>query len=541
MTSAKQDEARPSHSRGSAYTVDEAGVLMDASDSFCLLIGYTRDELAGMHASAWDQDFSAWLAAGPRLLAPSTSKTRFRRKDGGTVAVHVLRCRMESAGRSVVLVMALKIEANPTSSEIEASFNHFFENNGSIMLLIEPVQGCIVAANRAAAEYYGYPPEKMTRMHIGDVNALSREQIKSEMETAVREERAYFNFPHRLASGEIRDVEVYSAPIEVEGKVLLYSIVRDVTERRAAHSALELSELRYRTIFRTSLDAIDIRRLDNGLFIEVNQAFAEVMGYQPSEVIGRTSSELGVWVDLDQRQRIIDLLHAKSVCRNVETQFRTKSGKIFWGVISSSLIEIDGIECVLSVTRDISEAKTAEEKIRNLAFYDPLTGLVNRHLLHDRLCKLTTAAARSAQQHALLFVDLDNFKPLNDTFGHDLGDLLLQQAASRLLACVRKTDTVARLGGDEFIVILENLCENPREARIPASSVGEKILASIGAPYTLEDHEWRCTASVGIALFGEREITPNVVMQRADKAMYLAKAAGRNTLRFFDSSMEDPI
>ena len=183
----------------------------------------------------------------------------------------------------------------------------------------------------------------------------------------------------------------------------------------------------------------------------------------------------------------------------------------------------------------------AEEKIQQLAFHDSLTRLPNRLLMLDRLQHALASNTRSGRGGALLFIDLDNFKTLNDTLGHVIGDLLLQQVAERLVSCVREGDTVARFGGDEFVVMLEDLSEHIFQAAEQAEEVGEKILASLNQSYQLAAHEFRTSASIGAAVFNEDRHGAEELLQQADIAMYQAKKAGRNALRFFDPQMQESI
>nr|WP_315232050.1 EAL domain-containing protein [uncultured Albidiferax sp.] len=196
---------------------------------------------------------------------------------------------------------------------------------------------------------------------------------------------------------------------------------------------------------------------------------------------------------------------------------------------------------IMAVNTDITQRKAAEREVQKLAFYDPLTQLPNRQLLMDRLQHALASSARSGQGGALLFIDLDNFKTLNDTLGHDKGDLLLQQVALRLSACVRGADTVARLGGDEFVVMLEDLGPNPQAAGTCAKNIGEKILAALSAPYQLDGKEHLSTSSIGIAPFCRQPETVSELLKQADIAMYQAKGAGRNTLGFFDPQLQAEV
>jgi diguanylate cyclase (GGDEF)-like protein len=203
--------------------------------------------------------------------------------------------------------------------------------------------------------------------------------------------------------------------------------------------------------------------------------------------------------------------------------------------------EQDGTSLVLGFIQDITKSKELEEQVRQLAFYDSLTKLANRHLLNDRLGQTLVANQRNACFAALMFMDLDNFKPLNDTHGHAVGDLLLVEVANRLIQCVRKGDTVARFGGDEFVVVLNALDQDPAIAHAQAQWLAEKICSSLAEPYRLKiPHkdeadtviEHHCSASIGVVVFMDHVANPDDLLKRADAAMYQAKQSGRNAVRF---------
>jgi diguanylate cyclase (GGDEF)-like protein len=184
------------------------------------------------------------------------------------------------------------------------------------------------------------------------------------------------------------------------------------------------------------------------------------------------------------------------------------------------------------------DATKREQEIQQLAFYDELTNLPNRRLMIDRINHALILSARTGRGGALLFLDLDNFKLLNDTLGHDMGDLLLKQVAERLVSCVRTSDTVARLGGDEFTVMLEDLSQDIAEAGAQTDDIAKKIIVRLNLPYQLNAHQYHATASIGVAMFGEDGSTQEELLKNADVAMYKAKRSGRNTIRYFDLGMQ---
>lgn len=225
-----------------------------------------------------------------------------------------------------------------------------------------------------------------------------------------------------------------------------------------------------------------------------------------------------------------------------EVWSRRKNGEIYPEYLAITAVKNQdgGVSHFVGTLTDITLRKASEEEIERLAFYDPLTSLPNRRLLQDRLKPALASSHRNGRKGALLFIDLDHFKTLNDTLGHDMGDLLLQQVAGRLNACVRENDTVARLGGDEFVVMLEGLSEQSVTAVKQAEAIGTKILAAINQPFQLGTHEYISTPSIGVTLFEGHDHTDEL-LKRADIAMYQAKTSGRNALCFFDPHMQHII
>jgi len=281
----------------------------------------------------------------------------------------------------------------------------------------------------------------------------------------------------------------------------------------------------------------------NGLILRVNQAFTEITGYSAEEAVGQNPRFL--------KSGRHDAAFYAAMWESIKTTGkwsgeiwdRRKNGEIFpkWLTITK-VSSPDGMTThYVSSQTDITARKASEDKIHNLAFYDPLTQLPNRRLLLDRLHQTLATSVRNGRNAALLFIDLDKFKKLNDTMGHDVGDMMLMQVAERTTSCVRECDTVARLGGDEFIVMLTDLNEKLNDAAAQAKQVGRKILDALGQVYYLNGHEHLSSASIGIAVINEHSKKEDDLLKQADIAMYQAKKAGRNTLRFFDPQMQKTI
>ncbi len=314
--------------------------------------------------------------------------------------------------------------------------------------------------------------------------------------------------------------------------------------RASAEIERQTADLRNRrqaSLLDKARDAIIVRDLDHRILFW-SQGAERMYGWPSEQAMGRRISELLYQDDLQEFLRATAITLEQGEWTGEITQYHA-GGQPLEVEGSWTLVRDDEgrPESILAINSDIAQRKATEREIQRLAFYDALTGLPNRMLLMDRMAHALANAQRRHQGGALLFIDLDNFKTLNDTLGHDKGDLLLQQVAQRLNTCVRSIDTVARLGGDEFVVMVEELSAAPEELALHARSLGEKVLSVLGAPYTLAGYHYRTTPSIGIAPFNDAHTSVGELLKQADLAMYQAKTAGRNTLRFFDPDMQDVV
>lgn len=379
--------------------------------------------------------------------------------------------------------------------------------------------------------------ERMARIHPDDTKL-----VRTTLQGYLDGKTNHYLIEYRLKckNGEYKWISSRGLVVnrDNDGKPLrMIGTHTDITERKNTELNLSISAIAFEA--QESMMVSD----RNQVILRVNRAFTEITGYEASEVIGKTALPLRSNLhDADFYEAIWDSVDKFGAWKG-ELYSMRKNGEVYPGILSITAVKDSDNVVTNYVTTlvDITREKSTADEIQFLAFYDPLTGLANRRLLIDRLNHALVSHTRSGRDGALLFLDLDHFKSLNDTLGHDVGDMLLKEVANRLKDCVREDDTVARLGGDEYVVLLENLSEKPLEAARQAEIIGTKILNALNEPYQLGTHEHHNTPSIGAALFSDHTESQEELLKHADIAMYQAKKAGRNNLRFYDPQMQEAI
>lgn len=333
--------------------------------------------------------------------------------------------------------------------------------------------------------------------------------------------------------GRLIPVEISLSQMTLANESVVIAAITDITERKKQIESLRERELRYSSVIETNPDGFWVVDRDHRLVL-VNAAYCQMSGYSREELLRLSIFDLDASENAEETKAHVDRITRTGHDR-FETTHRRKDGTVWPAEITVSALADFGELFVF--VRDLTEIKAMEREreckdalIREMAFRDPLTNLPNRRLLLDRLRQAVSTAHRDYRYGALLFIDLDKFKLLNDTLGHDAGDLLLIAVAQRLNACMREEDTVARLGGDEFVVMLPKLSDQREESLVLVQAVGEKILDSLNQPFLLGEMPYSSTPSIGITLFGEGDMDADSVLKRADAAMYRVKKAGRNGL-----------
>jgi diguanylate cyclase (GGDEF)-like protein/PAS domain S-box-containing protein len=511
------------------------------------LFGYTREEAIGRKLLmifppdrlTEESRILDRVAKGERIDNFETVRVR---KDGKQLDVVVTISPIEDSTGRIVGISNIARDIS-RRKDTEAQLR---ESHERLRLLIDHAPACMAMFDRQM-RYIAVSRRWLDDHFRGDLDLLGRSHYEVFPEIpdswkavharamageVVRAQEEPFTRIDGSAAWQNWEVRPWRASDGSVGGIVIFA--QDITELKVA-----ADELRIAAVALESQEGIVISDKD-GLILRVNKAFSVLTGFDAQEIIGTPVRAL-----LDVRQDPAAIEELSRQIRGAgywqgELWTKRKLGGPFIArrTISAVRTESGEITNFVGSFSDITGAKRAEEQIHTLAYFDALTQLPNRRLLYDRMTQVMADNRRSRALSAALFLDLDNFKVLNDTRGHNVGDGLLVTAAQRIQANVRGHDTVARLGGDEFVVIISDLGEDVRAAATHAGAVGEKLREALARPYDVDGRQYHCPASLGIALFRGAEETIETVLKHADLAMYQAKSAGRNTVRFFDPAMQ---
>jgi diguanylate cyclase (GGDEF)-like protein/PAS domain S-box-containing protein len=533
------------------------------SPSVMCMLGMLPEELIGrpsslvIHPDDMDIISGAMGYVMEHPGEPRTIKYRVSHKDGRWIYVESTGINMlgNPAICGVLVTMrdiTERKQAEDALRESESSMRAILDNSPYLVWL-KDTEGRYITSNNAHANYVRLKtPSEITGKTDFDLWTKELAEKYRADDAEVMASRLQKRVEEQSIDGDrMHWVETYKTPvIDESGNVLgTTGFAIDITERKLVEEALLRSEKKFRTLFDSTSDMVMM--MDEKGFFDANKAALEGTGcvtvedfcsrhpadLSPPEQPGGTSS-------LILANQHIATAMEKGYHRFEWAMKRVDNGKIFPAELTLTAMDMDGKRFLQVVVRDITERKQVEEQIHNLAFYDTLTQLPNRRMLNDRMNQAMASSKRSGHYGALLFLDLDNFKPLNDNYGHMVGDLLLKEVARRISSCVREMDTVARFGGDEFVVMLTELFADKTESAAQAGIVAEKIRITLAETYLLKVQqgdkaettvEHHCTSSIGVVLFINHKDSPEDIIKWADLAMYRAKDDGRNLIRFHDS------
>jgi diguanylate cyclase (GGDEF)-like protein/PAS domain S-box-containing protein len=457
------------------------------------------------------------------------------------IAAHHRRFTDYTAILTLIMVLSWlalwRLLINHRQKHHHQSYLQSINNTMSEGLYVTDTQGRITLANTAAQNLLEYSEAELLRQNAHRLfhRALPDDHLCPIEEASQVGESYQGELVFRNRRQKSILVSVSSQPLYVDGK-LEGAVVSftDITRQKVQDEALRIAA----TAFETQ-EGIMITD-PNGRIQRVNKAFTRLTGFQLEEVVGQTPAILNSGIQTAEFYRDMWQTLLKEHFWQGEIWNKRKDGEIYleWLTITAVLNEQNDITQFVANFSDVTDRHKAQEEIQKLAFYDPLTKLPNRRLLLDRLSHAILYTQRSGQCGALFFIDLDNFKTLNDSKGHMVGDLLLSEVAKRLTSAVREVDTVSRIGGDEFVILMENLGDNVEKASYQAEEVALKILDLFRDPFTLDRDTHHASPSIGVEIIQHKHTHSDEILMHADLAMYQAKKQGRNTVRFFDPQMQ---
>ena len=410
----------------------------------------------------------------------------------------------------------------------EEGFIKTFKNHGAVMYVVDLNSFAIIDANDAALKFYGYDREAMLTKKVPDLNVTPETDIRKEIQKATAEGRSYYVFKHQLSCGKLRDVEIYANPITIQGKDYSFSIVHDITERLLAEASMRDNEEKYRNLFENAPDgvtAID----SNGYVVDCNTIDQQLIGLNQDEIVGK---HISIFLSDESKLLFLEVFYSlgKTGVIELESTVMNKDGNTIpvWRKATAVYDNKGDFSGAIIHTRDITEYKKMESKLKHLAEFDYLTEIPNRQLFNENLKYAIAQAKRQNSRLALLFIDLDEFKNINDSYGHDIGDLLLKAFATRVKKHIRESDCIGRIGGDEFLVLLSNI-----EDLDNAMELAKQICFIVEQPFDIPNYPGlKISSSIGVALYPDHASTHTQLMKLADNAMYKVKESGRNAVQF---------
>jgi diguanylate cyclase (GGDEF)-like protein/PAS domain S-box-containing protein len=407
----------------------------------------------------------------------------------------------------------------------EGRLKSMFTDHGAVMLLVEPASGSIIDANAAAAQFYGYAVDQLRSMSISDINALSADEVANLRREAVSRRLDHFIFPHRLASGEIRTVEVHSSPIEDKGRTLLFSIIHDVTERES--NERELREAA--AVFDNTSEAIIVTD-GLGTIRRINPALTALTGWSSESLIGQHASILTGDPPIPGTTNAEKASSLLSAGFRAERPLTHADGSETPSILSINPIRdgAGGVAGFVALISDISERVRAEHsRLDDAASIDPTTGLPNRAAFTELLVRLREHEGDLHRRAAIILIDVDRFKGVNDSYGHGAGDEVLRHVTSVLMEQLEPEDSLARFGGDEFVMLMDNVHD-----KVDPGAVAERLLAALASPCQLSTGiEVFLSACAGIVELDHEPGSAETALQHADAALHEAKRSGPGSVR----------
>ncbi len=536
-------------------------VIVDVNPTFCEMLGFSKPDIERMHVQDFLRPHSSELGSHSLIQFfcdnPTLKNVQVIRHDSSFLFVDITSSLIVINDREFVILnicdASVRINGIEDKNNEYIKYHTLFENSHDALLIRSAPFWYVTEANKAALNLFevdsvegfnSFLPWDISPLYQSN-GQLSKEQGQLELAKAVIQGSNYFEWQYLLPSKKLIFADVLLTKMELSGNIFLLENVRDST---ALHAALRVdaelkviaeSEEKFRKIAEMAQDAILLMGPDRCITF-LNPAGERMFGYAHEEVLGKEMHPL-LAPEANEAFKIGFVNFQKTgtgpvLDRLLELTAHRKNGEIFPVELMVSSLKINNSWHALGIFRDITKRREIEEKIRHMALHDELTQLPNRRLLQERLGQAIISSMRKGYYGALLYIDLDGFKKINDTFGHYAGDCLLIELAQRLTSTLREIDTVARVGGDEFIVLLNELSDDLDKSTKQVSVLAEKICYQLSIGYQLsvpQQIEFHCSSSIGVVLFYKDSSSPEELLGWSDKAMYQAKKSGGNGVSFF--------
>jgi diguanylate cyclase (GGDEF)-like protein/PAS domain S-box-containing protein len=525
-------------------TIDENGVLTYVNEYLAKMLGYSIDEMIGHSTLGFYYDEESrkvqkeiFKKRRAGMRDPTPYEVTWKRKDGQKVYSILSPTPLFDANGHYTGSFAIHTDITrrkrmeETLRSSEEKYRELINGMNDTAWVID-FNGKFIDVNNAAVEVLGYSREELLTMGPHDIDSsLDAENITGLIKRMRRDKLQVFETTHTTKDGKTIPVEIKSSLVTYQGKQAILSIARDITKRKQAEEAVRESESRFRLLVEHSQDTIMLHDFD-GKIIDVNQHGCNSLGYTREELLGLSVQDIDQRIVVDKHQeKWKQMVLGEPI--TLEGVLKSKDGTIFPVEIRLVAFESAGRRLILGIARDITERVQAEKTIRQLAYHDALTGLPNRVLFTDRLKLAIAQAHRKQNKLAVMLLDLDHFKDINDTLGHSVGDQLLSSVGKRLTGLLRKEDTVSRMGGDEFFLLLPEINELQ-----DAATIAQKVLHAFQKEsFVLDDHDVDITTSIGVAIYPDDGEVVKALFRNADIALYQAKQKGRNNYQHYTQEM----
>ena len=533
------------HVTESVYLVDEDTRLKYVNDAVCRELGYSREELLdGMKIADIDPEYpmEEWPKLWQKLKEKGSdmTETQHKNKEGQAFPIEVSANYIDYQGKGYNLAIVRDISERKRA-EHEINLLNFAINKVKESVYLIDERACFRYVNDAACRSLGYSREQLLDgLSVPDIDPDHKiEEWPALWESTKGSPLLTFETRHITQDGRIFPVEVRSSYFEFGGKGYILSIVHDISEHLESENRLREQEQQLRQMMENIEEVVWLTDASKSRMLYISPAYEVLWGRSCESLYADPAG----WLDSihpDDRQRVEQAAHSEQVSGSYDIEYRVirRDGEVRYVHDRAFPIKDDRGEVyrIVGTAQDITPRKEQEAHIQYLAYHDSLTGLPNRTLVMDRLKHAIGKTERSEDMLAVLFLDLDRFKTINDTLGHPAGDSLLQQTAERLIQTLRGGDTISRVGGDEFLILLPELVGEE-----DAGHVAEKILAALARPFNIAGQNLHVRASIGISLCPRDDQRAETLVKYADTALYLAKEQGRNTFRYFSPELDASV